>query len=170
VSGFVIAVAWGVARGNNPKLGSSLSGWAIGGVVVIGLLLMSSALSDRAQRRRADREAERDTGTIARAEPGATVTTGAEQRAAARIADLEARLAREQQELEAAAASLAASQPAAPGQASPGIDDPVDTESEPELRQEVMQAVTELLARRGSGDAAPPANGEADTPVEEGGT
>jgi len=34
LAGFLIAIAWGATRASNPRLSSSLSGWAIAGLVV----------------------------------------------------------------------------------------------------------------------------------------
>jgi C4-dicarboxylate-specific signal transduction histidine kinase len=158
VSGFLVAVAWGATRANNPRLASTLSVWAIAGMVVTGLLLVSIALSDRAERRRVAQAAERQTSMVTGAMTATTAATVSEQRAAARIAELEARLAREQEELDAAAASLAASELAATGHLSPGIVDPVPNpmaaELEPVLRQEVVETVAQLVGRTGPGQSA----------------
>jgi hypothetical protein len=139
-SGFLIAIAWGATRANNPQLASILSGWAIGGMVVTGLLLISIALSDLAERRRAGRSA-------ARPEPQATsAPTLTEARRAARIAQLEEHLAHEQQELDAAVASLAATGHRSAGMVDP-VPDPGAAALEPVLRQEVVDAVAQLVAR-----------------------
>jgi C4-dicarboxylate-specific signal transduction histidine kinase len=155
ISGFMIAIAWGATRVNNPRLASALSGWAIAGMVITGLLLVSIAVSDRAERRRAERATqrwERETDTAAAA------AKALEERSAARIAELEARLAREQEVLDAAVASLATAELAATGHVSAGlvepVPDPAAAELEPVLRQEVVDAVAELVGRVEPGTTA----------------
>ena len=127
-SGFLIAIAWGATRANNPRLASTLSGWAIVGMVVTGVLLLSIAVSDRAGRAprpsplrpaRARDPRQPRAPTRTRREPPA-----AEERSAARIAELEARLAREQEELDAAVASLAATELAETGRITGGVAEP----------------------------------------------
>jgi hypothetical protein len=153
-SGFLIAIAWGATRANNPQLASTLSGWAIAGMLVTGTLLVSIAVSDRAERRGADRAARRQRET----ESAATAAKALEERSAARIAELEARLADEQEELNAAVASLATAELAGTGHVSAGIvepvHDPADAELEPLLRQEVVDAVAELVERAEPGQTA----------------
>ena len=148
-SGFLIAIAWGATRANNPRLASTLSGWAIAGMVVTSLLLLSIAVSDRAERRRDARAARRSRA----AQRAATAARALEKRSAARIAELEARLAREQEQLDAAVASLAAT-----GQVSSGIVDPIPdaaaAELEPVLRQEVVDTVAQLVGRAEPGQTA----------------
>ena len=134
-SGFLIAIAWGATRANNPRLASILSGWAIAGMAVTGLLLLSIALSDRGERRRAARESQQRAASAEAAEAAAT----AERRSAARIAALEARLAREQEELDATVASLAAAQLAATGHVNAGL----------------VEAVPDADRRRARAGAAP---------------
>lgn len=154
LSGFLIAVAWGATRADNPRLASTLSGWAIAGLVVTAVLLVSTALSDRARRRRVAREWRRQT----RAASTAAAATAAEQRTAALIADLEARLAHEQEELDAAVASLATTELAATGHVSAGVIDQVPEADavalEPALRQEVLDTVAELVGRGEPGETA----------------
>jgi C4-dicarboxylate-specific signal transduction histidine kinase len=157
-SGFLVAVAWGATRANNPRLASTLSWWAIAGMVVTGLLLISIALSDRAERRRVARQEQRQISTAATDTSATAAATVSEGRAAARIAELEARLAREQEELDAAVSSLAAAELAATGHVSPGtadaVPDPVAAVLEPVLRQEVVETVAQLMARTGPGQSA----------------
>jgi C4-dicarboxylate-specific signal transduction histidine kinase len=157
-SGFLVAIAWGATRANNPRLASTLSGWAIAGMVVTGVLLVWIALSDRAERRRARKPEESQTEASVSPTTAAAAATVSEQRAAARIAELETRLAREQEELDAAAAALAATDLAATGHVSPGmvdaVPDPLAAELEPVLRQEVVETVAQLVGRTGPGDSA----------------
>ena len=148
-SGFLIAIAWGATRANNPQLASTLSGWAIAGMLVTGTLLVSIAVSDRAERRGADRAARRQRET----ENAATAAKALEERSAARIAGLEARLADEQEELNAAVASLAGTGHVSAGIVEP-VPDPADAELEPLLRQEVVDAVAELVERAEPGQTA----------------
>ena len=91
-------------------------------MVVTGLILLSIAVSDRAERRRAIGATQR----WAR-ETESAAAAALEERSAARIAALEARLAREQEQLDAAVASLASDELA--------------------LRQELVDAVAELVGR-----------------------
>ena len=133
-SGFLIAIAWGATRANNPRLASTLSEWAIAGMVVTGLILLSIAVSDRAERRRAIRATqrwERET------ESTAAAARALEERSAARIAALEARLTREQEQLDAAVASLVSA------------EDPAASELEPALRQQLVDTVAELVREPG---------------------
>ncbi|MBJ7596449.1 MAG: hypothetical protein JF886_16605 [Candidatus Dormibacteraeota bacterium] len=146
-SGFLIAIAWSAARANNLRLATTLSGWAIAGMVVTALLLVWIALTNRADRRRAARESDREMAVVSPvAEAAAT-----ERRTAARIGRIEARLAREQEELDAAVASLAAAELAATGHVHAGPVDAVpDAEAaklEPILRQEVLETVADLVGR-----------------------
>jgi hypothetical protein len=154
-SGFLIAIAWGATRVNNPRLASALSGWAIAGMVVTGILLVSIALSDRAERIRDERAAER---WQRETESAALAATTQEERSAARIAELEARLAQEQEELDAAVATLASAELAATGHVSAGIVDPLPDPAasvlEPALRQEVVDTVAELVGRAEPGQSA----------------
>jgi hypothetical protein len=146
-SGFLIAIAWGASRANNPRLASILLGLVIAGVALVAFLLAFSALRGRAARRRPgpgwEWQAD-DTDVI-----GATDVAVVEQHAAARIAELEARLALEQAELDLALATLAATELASPGVV---VQDPVDTlpdpgtvALEPVLRQQVLDTVAELV-------------------------
>ncbi len=82
VTGFLIAIAWGATRANNARLASTLSVWAIVGMVVIALLLLSIAATDLVERRRSARALDPKTT------PVATDTTDIERRAAVRIAEL----------------------------------------------------------------------------------
>lgn len=154
LAGFLIAIAWGATRANNPRLASSLSGWAIAGLVVTALLLISTAVSARARRRRVAKEWRPQTQAAATADAAAA----AEARTAALVAELEARLAQEQEELNAAVASLAATELAATGQLSQGVSDAVPeagmAELEPVLRQEVLETVAELVGRGEPGETA----------------
>ncbi len=147
-SGFLIAIAWGATRANNPRLASTLSGWAIAGMVVTGLLLLSIAVSDRSEARRATRTAARAQRETERA---ATEARDLERRSAARLTALEARLAREQEELDAAIAFLAAAELAGTGHVGRSIvdlvPDPDAAQLEPMLRQEVVDAVAELVGK-----------------------
>jgi hypothetical protein len=156
-SGFLLAIAWGATRANNPRLGSILSGWAIAGMVVTGVLLASIAVSNRAERRRAAR-ADREQREAHSAVSAAAAARALEERSGARIAELEARLAREQEELDAAVASLAATELAETGHVSAGLvepaSDPRAAELEPALRQEVVDTVAELLGRSEAQSAA----------------
>ncbi|MDQ6846559.1 MAG: hypothetical protein M3019_03100 [Candidatus Dormibacteraeota bacterium] len=145
-SGFLIALAWGATRANNPRLASALSGWAIAGMVVTALLLVWIAVSDRTDRRRAARESDRELAVVSAAAEAAAN----ERRTAARIGRLEARLTREQEELDAAVASLGAAELASGHVRAGPIDAVPDAEAaklEPALRQEVLEAVAELVGR-----------------------
>ncbi len=182
-TGFLIALAWGATRVNNPRLTSVLSGWAIAGMVVIGVLLLSIVVRDRTEhlgetRTSADPpritdEPPRATRKPRRPRAAAPHTTdqshaataraaraaaAAEKRSAARIAELEARLAREQEELDAAVASLAATELAETGHITGGMGDPdpdpAAAELEPVLRQEVVDVVAELVGRVEPGKTA----------------
>jgi hypothetical protein len=155
-TGFVVAVALGSTHGGNPHLGSTLLGWAVAGGVVIGLLLLVNGMSrPRAQRHPAIAQPRR-VGRQTAANSASTVKA-VEERAAARVAELEALLARHEEELAATAASLAATDLAGAVQAVDLEEPPAGdaaTELEPALRQEVVNTLAELVGHTETGDTA----------------
>ena len=158
VAGFLVAVVWGTTRANNGGHASFLSGWAILGLVVIGVLLLGSAVSELVGRRRVARDTAPRTASVVFPATAADEATATERQAATRIAELEARLAIEEAELETAAASLAAAEAPMAGQPSAGIVFPASTdravELEPELREEVVETVAGLIATSRPEEAA----------------
>ncbi len=152
-SGFLLAIAWGATRVSNARLASSLLAVAIAAVVLTAVLLVINAVRGRAARRRPSPMIEPQAdGT---AVIGATAVSVFEQRAAARIAELEARLALEEAELDAAVASLAAAELASTDDMGQDpADAGADTEAaalEPVLRQQVLDTVAELVGHTAAG-------------------
>ncbi len=152
----MVAVALGSTHGGNPHLGSTLLGWAVAGGVVIGLLLLFNGMSRPRARRHPAVTQRRRVGRQTDAS-SASAVSAVEERAAARVAELEALLARHEEELAATAASLAATEVA-------GVDQAVDlgetgpgdgaSELEPALRKEVVNTLAELVGRAETGETA----------------
>lgn len=161
--GFLVAGLWGLSQPGNHRLASALFVPAGVGMVALGVFLVIGALR---QRRWTDLDDVDGPDLIPThgAHAWSSHTTGADvgdattaaasaQAAATRIAELEARLALEQQQLDnvrhvlAAADALAGS--GADTSAQPTeVDLAAAAEIEPLLRQEVLDTLVELVGRK----------------------
>jgi hypothetical protein len=177
-SGFVVALLIGANRVSNPHARSALLVAALVGLALMAVLMVSVAVADHVERRRwAEEEALDDEETLdefvhltARALPTtslpllderASAVAAAAERTAATIAALEARLAVEQEELDAALEAMAAADllgSAHAFTASTYEEVAIDAAAaEPVLRQQLLDTLVELVGRgehRSSDDLA----------------
>jgi hypothetical protein len=161
--GFAVAELWNAVGGGDHQLGVALLPWGIGGLVVMAGLLALSGIRRAVIHQLGLREARRDAAWFARMLPagphgvglsslaGGGVATAAAAAGAARIALLEARLAQEQEALDAAMQAMAEQEAAAERPAQRlVVGGPVENPAvaEPALRQELVNAMVELMGRR----------------------
>ncbi|MGH7723269.1 MAG: hypothetical protein ACRENL_10660 [Candidatus Dormibacteria bacterium] len=146
--GFLLAVAAGTNRATNLQLASML--WAAAGLgaAILAVLLLVMAIGPRVARRRAAGPAA-GVPSDPRAPAARPVEVRAD-RAAARIAALEARLALEQEQLDAAVQALAATDVAgAVAMPARGPEEGADAASgddEPALREEVIETFAAMVS------------------------
>lgn len=163
-TGFLIAVAWSGSRAHDPRMTSTLIPWAGGGLLVMALLLVVVGVREVLARRRLGRTQQADRadaewfaqmrapalperqGSDAVEPLQARVAAATADAAAARIAILEARLALEQEHVEATLRVLAREELLEAAMHRPGL---VPADAEPLLRAELTDALAELLGSTG---------------------
>ena len=160
--GFLVAGLWGLTQTGNPHLASALLAPAALGMAVLLVLVLVGAAHDHFGHRWVDLDEVDSEEHIPPARPSRAATVAAPRPVAAatpagddgsaRIAALEERLAREQAELDQLLHALAeedAEALEAGRQPSPVADAPVEPDAaalEPVLRQQVLDALVELVA------------------------
>ena len=163
--GFAVAELWSAVSGGDHQLGLALLPWGIGGLLAMAGLLALGGIRRGVIHQLGVREARRDAAWFARMLPTASpgvglstpaggVATAAAAASAARIALLEARLAQEQEALDAAMQAMAeqeaaAERPAQRVMAGVPAEDPAV--AEPALRQELVTAMVEMMGGRKPG-------------------
>jgi hypothetical protein len=162
--GFLLAGVWDLTQPGNHRLASALFVPAGVGILSLGVFVLVDSL--RARRwvdledvdgpefiptHRAPAWPARPAVSDPLPVPAATAVAAADA-AAVRIAELEARLAVEQQELENVVHALAETSPFAPSRAESALDlEEADSEAagmEPLLRQEVLETLVELVGTK----------------------
>ena len=165
--GFLIAGLWGLTQPGNHQLASALFVPAGVGILLLGVFLVADVLRRRRWMDLADVDGpefiptygapalaarQAATGAGPGRDASAAAAVAAADAAAARIAELEARLAIEEQELDNVVHALAEAGPLASSatDSAPQVANVESdaAETEPLLRQEVLETLVELVGRK----------------------